>query len=58
MMLKWSHATDITNMGQFNHHFFYSVQPKYNEFGLELHHKSKINVHVEEACMHADASMF
>ena len=22
MMLKWSHATDITNMGQFNHHFF------------------------------------
>ena len=22
MMLTWSHATDITNMGQFNHHFF------------------------------------
>ena len=22
MMLKWSHATDITNMGQFNHYFF------------------------------------
>ena len=21
MMLKWSHTTDITNMGQFNHHF-------------------------------------
>ena len=25
MMLKWSHATDITNMGQINY-FFYSVQ--------------------------------
>ena len=24
MMLKWSHATDITNMGQINY-FFYSV---------------------------------
>ena len=22
MMLKWSHVTDITNMGLFNHHFF------------------------------------
>ena len=22
MMLKWNHATDITNIGQFNHHLF------------------------------------
>ena len=22
MMLKWSHAINRTNMGQFNHHFF------------------------------------
>ena len=36
MMLKWSHATDITNMGQFNHHFkqnctLFVCSPKTNQ---------------------------
>ena len=26
MMLKWSHATDITNMGQINYYFFQCIE--------------------------------
>ena len=58
--LKWSHATDITNMGQFNHHFlqcmYLNVHALYQKQKIMINACIKVEIQINQLLTQCSSS--